>query len=164
MASLSTPTALDCPPPTATIDLPYEETSPSEARRWAGGVLCGRVGNETTYAVLLCISELVTNAHVHTKPSRDREEITCHLVIITGETVRVRVEVIDAGSPSKTPKARKVDACAESGRGLSQVVAGYADSWGYEQRSPHDCVTWFEVVDGADRRVDGAVLVADGIG
>jgi hypothetical protein len=90
-----------------------------------------------------------------------RKEITCGLVTITDDAVTVRVEVIDAGSPDKTPTSCQVDVCDDFGRGLSQVVSNYADSWGHLQRAPHDSVTWFEVKDRTGRLADDAVLAAD---
>lgn len=60
-------------------------------------------------------------------------------------TTAIRGEVIDAGSPDKAPTSRQVNADDEAGRGLSQVVNGYADAWGYEQSSLHECMTWFSV-------------------
>ena len=120
--------------------------------------------DETIDAIRVCITELVTNSHMHTQPTLDRQEITCHLMITTdGQVKNIRVEVIDAGSPGKTPTSRPVDDCDESGRGLSQVVKGYADSWGHEQRSPSDCVTWFAVQDSASRLADGAALATEGV-
>lgn len=142
-------TYVDSPSPMSTIHLPYEETSPSNARRWARDVPTGLVDDETIYAIRICVSELVTNSQVHTRPTMDRKEITCHLQISTPDAVSIRVEVIDAGSPGKAPTSRRVNPDDESGRGLSQVVKGYADSWGHEQRSPHESVTWFEVKEGA---------------
>jgi hypothetical protein len=134
-------------PPVSSIDLPYEGPSAREARRWARGVLAGRVGDETIEAVVVCFSELVTNSQVHTRPSPDRKEITCRLRITTA----IRGEVIDAGSPGKAPTARQVNADDETGRGLSQVVNGYADAWGYEQSSLHEGRTWFSVHHGTGR-------------
>ena len=96
----------------------------------------------------MCFSELVTNSQVHTRPSLDRKEITCRLRIATAGGVWIRGEVIDAGSPGKTPTTRRANAHDEDGRGLSQVVNGYADAWGYEQESPHEHMTWFQVHDG----------------
>jgi anti-sigma regulatory factor (Ser/Thr protein kinase) len=138
-------TAVASPRPISTIHLPYEETSPSDARRWARVELIGIVDDDTIDAVRICISELVTNSQVHTHPTTARKEITCHLLICTDDTVNIRVEVIDAGSPGNAPTSLPVGANDESGRGLSQVVNSYADAWGYEQKSPHECVTWFEI-------------------
>jgi anti-sigma regulatory factor (Ser/Thr protein kinase) len=118
------------------------------------------VSDETIDAVRHCIAELVANSQVHTRPSLDRREITCHLVI--GPARNIRVEVIDAGSPGKVPASRRVHADDESGRGLSQVVNGYADSWGHEQRSPCESVTWFEVNDAAGSPANEAVLQSTG--
>lgn len=96
-------------------------------------------------------SEIVTNSQLHTRPSLDRKEITCRLRITTGGIVEIRGEVIDAGSPGRAPAARQVNADDEAGRGLSQVVNGYADAWGYEQSSLHEGTTWFSVHQGTGR-------------
>jgi anti-sigma regulatory factor (Ser/Thr protein kinase) len=156
-------TLVDSPPPISTIHLSYEGTSAREARRWAREVLAGLVGDETIDAVRHCVAELVANSQVHTRPNLDRGEITCHLMIGMTRGVSIRVEVIDAGSPGKEPTSRRVGADDESGRGLSQVVDGYADAWGHEQRSPHESVTWFVVNDSAGDRANECVLAADGI-
>jgi len=132
-------------PPVSIIDLPYEGPSARDARCWARGVLAGLVGDETIDAVVVCVSELVTNSQVHTRPSLDRKEITCRLKITTAGGVRIRGEVIDAGSPGEAPTSRQVNADDEAGRGLSQVVSGYAGAWGYEQSSLHEGMTWFIV-------------------
>jgi hypothetical protein len=92
--------AVASPLPVSTIDLPYEGPSAREARRWARGVLAGFVDGESVDAVLSCFSELVSNSQMHTSPSLDRKEITCRLVITMAGVVKVRGEVIDAGSPA----------------------------------------------------------------
>ena len=138
-------------PPVSIIDLPYEGPSARDARCWARGVLAGLVGDETIDAVVVCVSELVTNSQVHTRPSLDRKEITCRLKITTAGGVRIRGEVIDAGSPGEAPTSRQVNADDEAGRGLSQVVSGYAGAWGYEQSSLHEGMTWFIVHHGTGR-------------
>ena len=138
-------------PPVSTIDLPYEGPSARDARRWARCVLAGRVDDETIEAVVVCFSELVTNSQVHTRPSLDRKEITCRLRITTAGIAGIRGEVIDAGSPGKVSTSRQVNAEDEAGRGLSQVVNGYADAWGYEQSSLHEGMTWFSVLHGTGR-------------
>jgi hypothetical protein len=76
-------------------------------------------------------------------------------MITMAEVVKIRGEVIDAGSSTTTPTARRVELYAVEGRGLSQVVRGCADEWGYERTPVGEGKTWF-VVRGATRAAGAA--------
>ncbi|MFF0017298.1 ATP-binding protein [Streptomyces sp. NPDC005374] len=86
--------------------------------------------------VLLCVSELATNALLHgVPPSR------CFQLALTLATDGVlRVEVHDSGPGEIHPAHPSVG--AERGRGLL-LVAALADDWGVRERDPGK-VVWCE--------------------
>lgn len=93
------------------------------AREWSAGHLTslpwsGAV-SDTVYSVLVCVSELVTNAHLHAVG-------TAHLVL-TWDGRCLHVSVAD-GDP-RLPRSRGPDAGSDatSGRGLG-IVTALADS------------------------------------
>jgi anti-sigma regulatory factor (Ser/Thr protein kinase) len=83
--------------------------------------------------VLLCASEVVTNAVVHAG--------TLSHITVDCEDDLVRVEVVD-GSPQSLPEARDPAPSSPSGRGM-RLVAALADRWGVEVERSQKCV-WFE--------------------
>ncbi|MFJ7272405.1 ATP-binding protein [Streptomyces sp. NPDC099050] len=93
------------------------------AREWTAGHLESLPWNgsvaDTGYSVLICVSELVTNAHLHAAG-------TAHLVL-TWDGCCLHVSVADADP--RLPPHREPDAGAEatSGRGLG-IVTTLADS------------------------------------
>ncbi|MEU0287894.1 ATP-binding protein [Streptomyces sp. NPDC005908] len=99
------------------------------ARRWARSRLAGSgigVDEPLAETLILLVSELVTNAVVHTGcpavlrlclPGRD-----------AAEEVTVRLEVADRSG--RAPVPRCVDGDATGGRGLA-LVDGLADRWGW---------------------------------
>lgn len=79
--------------------------------------------------VLLCVSELATNALLHgVPPGRG-----FRLFVLQAEGGGVRVEVHDSGDGH--PATRAPGDEAESGRGLL-LVSALADDWGVGDRSP----------------------------
>jgi len=98
-------------------------------RRWAQAVASawGALGPETG----LVVSELVTNAIVHTRSGQPGGTVT---VAIAGGWDAVIVHVHDLGAKSgQVPRLRSAaadgDGLAEGGRGL-QIVAGVCEQWG----------------------------------
>ncbi|THA86398.1 ATP-binding protein [Streptomyces sp. A0592] len=93
------------------------------ARQWTAAHLASLPWNataaDTVHSVLLCVSELVTNAHLHAVG-------TAHLVL-TWDGRCLHVSVAD-GDP-RLPRSRNTgaDAHATSGRGLG-IVTALADS------------------------------------
>jgi anti-sigma regulatory factor (Ser/Thr protein kinase) len=83
--------------------------------------------------VLLCVSELATNALVHGVPPGRR-----FLLRVRYDGHAVRVEVHDSGDGLP----RVADEADEGGRGLL-LVAALADKWGVGERSPGK-VVWAE--------------------
>ncbi|MFB8118649.1 MULTISPECIES: ATP-binding protein [unclassified Streptomyces] len=78
--------------------------------------------------VLLCVSELATNALVHGVPPGRGFLVRLRLV---GEGRELLVEVHDSGGG--VPMVR--EPCGESGRGL-MLVDALADRWGVGERDP----------------------------
>jgi len=86
----------------------------------------------------LCVSELATNALLHTA-SGNGGRFT--VILQRGESW-VRVAVCDEGS-DKFPAACALDAVSEDGRGLG-LVALIADCWG-ELGDEHGRAVWVEL-------------------
>ncbi|MEU8778512.1 ATP-binding protein [Streptomyces sp. NPDC048606] len=91
-------------------------------------------------AVLLCVSELATNALLHGVPPGRGYRVR----MLRFEGV-VRVEVHDSGGGR--PRIEDRDPGSEGGRGLL-LVAALADRWGVGTRVPGK-VVWAEFGDGA---------------
>jgi anti-sigma regulatory factor (Ser/Thr protein kinase) len=105
-----------------------------EARRFLAAILngCPAADNAT-----LCLSELVTNAIVHSRSSAPGGRFLVH-VYRRGDVVRV--EVSDQGGPwSAAPPA----ADGRGGRGLL-IVAGLARGWGCTGDESGRTI-WFEM-------------------
>ncbi|MHC3469246.1 ATP-binding protein [Streptomyces sp. 7R007] len=98
------------------------------ARRWARSRLVGSgitADEPLAETLILLVSELVTNAVVHTgRPA----VLRLSLPGVTAETATVRVEVAD--SSDRAPVPRCLDGDATGGRGLA-LVDGLADRWGW---------------------------------
>ncbi|MEU7279099.1 ATP-binding protein [Streptomyces sp. NPDC045431] len=122
------------------------------ARRWARSRLAGSgIGEDEPLAetLVLLISELVTNAVVHTG---------CPAVLRmlfgagSAEAGTVRVEVADRSSCP--PRPRHADGDDTNGRGL-ELVDGLADRWGWQAEGAGKRI-WCEVDRGAPVVTRGA--------
>jgi anti-sigma regulatory factor (Ser/Thr protein kinase) len=106
------------------------------ARRWARSRLAGcGIGADEPLAdtLVLLISELVTNAVVHTG---------CPAVLrMLFGGPGVRVEVMD--SSDRPPARRHTDGDATNGRGL-ELVDGLADRWGWQREGAGKRI-WCEI-------------------
>jgi anti-sigma regulatory factor (Ser/Thr protein kinase) len=129
------------------------------ARRWARSRLAGSgIGADEPLAetLLLLISELVTNAVVHTGcpavlrmlfPGVDTSQVEmlrCEMTgggPASGGTETVRVEVADSSDFPPAPRHARGD--DTGGRGL-ELVDGLADRWGW-QREGRGKHIWCEV-------------------
>ncbi|MFD9307115.1 ATP-binding protein [Streptomyces sp. NPDC060048] len=93
------------------------------ARQWTAGHLASlpwdSSADDTVHSVLVCVSELVTNAHLHAVG-------TAHLVL-TWDGRCLHVSVADADPRLPSPRKPDADGGATSGRGLG-IVASLADS------------------------------------
>lgn len=113
------------------------------ARRWARSRLVGSgIGDDEPLAetLILLISELVTNAVVHT----GCPAVLRMLFGSAGSVGTVRVEVADAsGCP---PRPRHAEGDDTNGRGL-ELVDGLADRWGWQPEGAGKQI-WCEVDSG----------------
>ncbi|WEH35569.1 ATP-binding protein [Streptomyces sp. AM 4-1-1] len=99
-----------------------EEQSVSAARRYARIWLDNFDVGDAGESLVLIISELVTNAVVHTESTW----ITCHLWVVADV---LHVEVRDQGARLVGPRVRTAGADDEHGRGLL-LVESLAQEWG----------------------------------
>jgi len=106
----------------------------AQARRFVGGVLAG-LG--TAEDVVLCVSELASNAVLHSNSREPGGQFAVRVWITDGGGVRAEVE--DRGGPwSPDPEAGE-----ERGRGLL-IVAALASRWGIAG-STAGRVAWLEL-------------------
>ncbi|TVL93711.1 ATP-binding protein [Streptomyces sp. SAJ15] len=119
------------------------------ARRWARSRLAGSgigVDEPLAETLILLISELVTNAVVHTGCSA---VLVIHLPrqsqgappVGSSAVSTVRVEVADTSA--RAPRQRHADEAATNGRGL-ELVDGLADRWGWHREGAGKRI-WCEV-------------------
>jgi serine/threonine-protein kinase RsbW len=104
-----------------------------EARRFLAGVLDGCLAGDDA---LLCVSELATNAVLHSRSGRPGGRFTVRTAVRAG---RVRVEVEDEGGPWRPAGAEH----GQSGRGLA-IVGEVASRWGRDDGDAGRTV-WFEI-------------------
>ncbi|WP_433546290.1 ATP-binding protein [Streptomyces sp. CA-294286] len=132
-----------------------ERRSVPEARRFVGLVLAELGDAARSDDVLLCVSELATNALEHGVPPGRGFQIR-----VWAARDLVRLEVHDSG-PGKPRKAEVGGpALKEGGRGLL-IVAALADNWGVGERNPGK-VVWCEF--GAEERRAPVPGTAQGTG
>ena len=112
------------PPEPVHVDLPQDQRAPGQARRATRDALTAWRLTGLVDSVVLAVSELVTNAVRHGRP-------TVFLELLR-RSDRVSVRVHD-GDPTAPPGAGgEVTADAESGRGLA-IVRELADDLAVEQ-------------------------------
>ncbi|NUV99632.1 ATP-binding protein [Streptomyces sp. CAI 127] len=115
-----------------------ERSAVGEVRRELREFLRHRSGQEQTDAAELLVSELVTNALIHTRHGA--------VVTATATSARLRVEVQDFASEDlPAPYVPNADD-GTHGRGLI-LVRSLADAWGVEARALGKTV-WFELHGG----------------
>ncbi|MFJ8147096.1 ATP-binding protein [Streptomyces sp. NPDC096094] len=138
---------------------------PSEvgrARRWARSRLAGagiEADEPLAETLVLLVSELVTNAVVHTGSSAVLRLVLPGAVAEGAEEATVRLEVDDASD--RAPVARCVDGEATGGRGLA-LVDGLADRWGWSREGTGKRI-WCEL-DRCAGREDTAPVCGSGGG
>ncbi|GII76965.1 hypothetical protein Sru01_19470 [Sphaerisporangium rufum] len=112
-----------------------------EARAWARHLLAGRVGAGVLDDVLLLLSEVLTNAVVHSRSGEEESGRVTVRVVWIGEAVYIAVT--DAGSPDRRPAVRAAALDDDGGRGLL-LVETIAASWGSHAEAAGRSV-WFSV-------------------
>jgi anti-sigma regulatory factor (Ser/Thr protein kinase) len=105
-----------------------------EARRFLAAILDGSPAADDA---VLCLSELVSNAILH---SRSREPGGQLTVRVQAHEDRIRVEVRDEGGPWAGISA----ADGQNGRGLL-IVDQLARAWGRTGDETAGWITWFEM-------------------
>ncbi|MEU3553018.1 ATP-binding protein [Streptomyces fragilis] len=119
------------------VQLPAHPSTPARARRLARGELAGwRITEDAYDTALLVISELVTNAVVHTGGQR----VVCEVRRVPGA---LRITVRDEGCAAEEVQVRPPDPEREHGRGLLLVDA-MCRAWG-AQRHDAGMLVWAEV-------------------
>ncbi|AJE84691.1 MULTISPECIES: ATP-binding protein [Streptomyces] len=112
------------------------------ARRWARSRLAGSgiaADEPLAQTLVLLISELVTNAVVHTGcPAVLRIRLP-HTPLAASGTVRVEV----ADRSARPPCPRRAGDCETGGRGL-ELVEGLADRWGWSREGEGKRI-WCEI-------------------
>jgi serine phosphatase RsbU (regulator of sigma subunit)/anti-sigma regulatory factor (Ser/Thr protein kinase) len=136
-------------PMTAATMLPDDHQAPGQARRFVRTTLAGwSVGDDTIDTAELCVSELVTNAVIHTGTAA---ELTARL-----DDEVLTVSVRDQGGEGTISQGALEDPLTISGRGLALVDALSA-AWSAE-RSADGTTVWFELeADTATAADEGVV-------
>ncbi|MEU6809096.1 ATP-binding protein [Streptomyces sp. NPDC046831] len=128
----------------------------ARARRWARSRLAGsgiEADEPLAETLILLVSELVTNAVVHTGcPAVLRLCLPCPSA---GTATTVRLEVADASTRAPVPRCADDD--ATGGRGLA-LVDGLADRWGWSSEGAGKRI-WCEL-DRCGRTGKGAAVPA----
>ena len=106
-----------------------------EARRFLGTILDGRANADDA---LLCLSELVTNATMHSNSRHAGGQITVRVQL---HGSRLRVEVTDQGGPWI---AHPSDPAGLHGRGLV-ILSRLAHTWGRIGNPSAGWTAWFEM-------------------
>ncbi|MGW2379523.1 ATP-binding protein [Streptomyces lincolnensis] len=120
-----------------------ERQSVPAAREFTRGALADWGLVERSYDIVLCVSELATNALVHGVPP-GRGFLLRLLPSAYGGGVRVEVHDSGPGVPA-VPVSWVPEQPGEGGRGLL-LVSELADKWGVGERSPGK-VVWCEFAD-----------------
>ncbi len=120
----------------ASLDLPSDPTAAGEARRFVSSKLQGwGVDEDCIDTAELCVSELVTNAVIHSG--------TTSTVTVQADPEYLLVLVQDRGGRGAVRRAEELDPESVSGRGLSLVDA-LASAWSAEH-STDGTTVWFEL-------------------
>lgn len=125
-----------------TVQLAGRPEAAAEARQWVGTVAAiGGASEEITDDARLLVSEVVTNAVVHSA-SRGREAgVTIQVTVQPG---RLTVEVADAGGPAAPMRRADSDGLDAHGRGLDLLDLVAAD-WGV-RGDLGGRVVWFALI------------------
>ncbi|MFI7245832.1 ATP-binding protein [Streptomyces qinglanensis] len=126
--------------PTWQLRLPAREQHIARARLAFTGWLRERgdppISADAADDAVLLLSELTTNAVVHTRCLPDAE-LLCRATLASGETpaaALLRIEVHDHAEGDDRPRLKNSEAADEGGRGLC-IVAALAADWGVRPSS-----------------------------
>jgi anti-sigma regulatory factor (Ser/Thr protein kinase) len=120
----------------ATMELPGDASAAGQARRFVARVLrAWSVDEDTVDNAELCVSELVTNAVIHSG--------TTSSVTVQADREYVLVIVQDRGGRGAVRRPEELDPESVSGRGLTLVDA-LASAWSAEH-STDGTTVWFEL-------------------
>lgn len=122
-------------------DFPGVARSAGDARRWVVELLRGQVAAETLETAELLVSEVVTNAILHSDSAGPGGLVTVR-VGLSGDLVHI--EVVDDGSATNVPAILTADDDSLSGRGLSWVDR-LAVAWGADRDDEAGGVVWFRL-------------------
>jgi CheY-like chemotaxis protein/anti-sigma regulatory factor (Ser/Thr protein kinase) len=114
--------------------LPADPRSAGEARRLVRSTLDGWTDGDKIDDIILCVSELVTNAVVHAASSPR--------VMVHVRPEVIHVEVSDASDVLPLP--RQAGPADTSGRGMS-ILSDLSDRWGSLRRSGGGKTVWFDI-------------------
>ena len=114
--------------------LPADLRSAREARELVRNTLDGWTDGDRIDDIVLCVSELVTNAVVHASSSPP--------ILVHVRPAVIHVEVSDTSDVMPTPREAELD--DTSGRGMS-ILTGFSDRWGSLRRSGGGKTVWFDV-------------------
>lgn len=123
----------------ATVTLRRSVDAPSAARHFITDKLCMASAPGLVPDAALLVSELVTNAVLHTACDDLQVDLA------TADGGRMRCSVID-GDPTHVPTVQSCDAARIGGQGL-RIVDATARRWGVEVRDDTKAV-WFELHSG----------------
>ncbi|MDP9863914.1 MULTISPECIES: ATP-binding protein [Streptosporangium] len=116
--------------------------SAGRARKWVVGVLSAHASTEVLETVELLVSEVVTNAILHSDAGPD-EVITVRVGL---RDDLLLIEVIDGGSVFNVPAMRPADD-GLSGRGLTWVNS-LSSGWGTDYDPDIGRAVWFHLAAG----------------
>ncbi|MFD8529657.1 ATP-binding protein [Streptosporangium canum] len=122
-------------------DFPGVPQSAGEARRWVVELLAGHAAGEFMETLELLVSEVVTNAIVHSDSRKPGGLVT---VCVGLGADLIHIEVIDDGSAVSVPAMRKADDDSLNGRGLGWVDL-LADTWGSSHDDEIGGAVWFQL-------------------
>ncbi|MFI6454715.1 ATP-binding protein [Streptosporangium amethystogenes] len=125
-------------------DFPGIAQSAGAARKWVLELLNGHAAAETLETLELLVSEVVTNAVLHSDSARTDGLVMVRVGLGSG---LIHIEVIDDGSATSVPVIRTAGNDSLSGRGLSWVNI-LASAWGSSQDDKAGGAVWFQLTIG----------------
>lgn len=144
------------------LEIRPDPTEVGRARRWARSRLAGSgitADEPLAETLILLVSELVTNAVVHTARPAVLRLCLPAPAAESGASVTVRVEVADTSS--RAPVPRCADGDATGGRGLA-LVDCLADRWGWSPEGVGKSI-WCELDRCSASRQSAALAYGGGL-